>query len=270
MGAAAEFLTDTWDPSVAVLPGTDDVVVAYTAAVYTELGARLYRRRTGDGGATWDLGQEIAAGDNRQPRLAASGPQRDRVVATWIQGIGPQRRVTAAVSADGGLTFGPAVPVSDPGASALDLAWNDLYQNAIVTWADFYGTKPTYAGGLRPQAITPTGFAPGPTQLGADFEAFDDGSGLAFLLFSTAPGSFPLPLGDGRDLGLEPSQLFLDTLPLALGGTLAAALAPDGSGSLTPIPATLPSPLTVYAAGLALDLGTLSFGDISDVVRIDF
>lgn len=93
----------------------------------------------------------VSGADAFHPRLAADG---ERVVATWVQagpntsartlGLAPEPNpLTAAVSADGGRTFGPPVRVGDPGlrvvapsvvlgkgntvvVSALDLGDDDL------------------------------------------------------------------------------------------------------------------------------------------------
>jgi hypothetical protein len=151
----------------------------------------------------------------------------------------------------------------------MRLAFNDRYQNLIASWSSNLDPKPLFIGGFRPQTLTPSGFVPGATQVGAAFERFDDGSPLAFFLVSTAPGDLLLPFGDLRNTGLGLSPLFLSGVNLALTGPLAAALDAAGGGALAPLQAILPTPLTLYALGLSFDPVTLAFGDLSDVVRID-
>jgi len=156
------------------------------------------------------------------------------------------------------------------GAGELtQLTFNDRYQNLIAGWGGKDSPHPVFAGGFRPQTLTPSGFTAGATQVGAAFERFDDGNPLAFFLVSTAPGDLPLPFGDPRNSGLGLTPLLLTTASLAASGSFAASLDPAGAGALAPLPAVLPAGLTLYALGLSFDLATLSFGDISDIVRID-
>ena len=149
------------------------------------------------------------------------------------------------------------------------VAYNGRYQNAIASWVTLPTPHARFVGGLRPQFLAPIGFAAGSTSVGATVGGFDDGSPIAFVLFSSAPGELALPFGDGRDLGLALTPLFLQTVNIALAGPLAAALAPDGSGALAPIAVPPLPPGALHAGAVAFDLATLSFGDISDVVALE-
>jgi len=236
-------------------------------------GIMLLSYHSADGGQTWPDQERAIVGVGSFPRIVASGAGRDRVVVTcrpaWEFGT-PFGPILAAVSHDRGKSFGPGLLVMDQGNSYLtSLAWNDRYQNALVGYGDF---KTQVVGGFRPQAITPLGFQGGSTSLRADFNGFDGGADLAWLLLSTDTSSLPLPLGDGRELGIGITPLFLSTLPLAFGGLFATTLTPSGSGSTVQISVAspgVPIGLKLHLVGLSWDANTATFVDISDVVTID-
>jgi hypothetical protein len=255
------FTLNGFTPAVAVGAG-GEVLLAWEEG----FSPSIFLSRTGDGGATWSSEVEIAAFPAETPALVAAGPKRERAVLAW-RGVGGMPN--ARLSSDGGATWGPAVELGGPmDTSWPQLAFNDRYQNLIAGWLGEHSPSPFFAGGFRPQTLTPSGFTAGATQVGAAFERFDDGSPLAFFLVSTAPGDLLLPFGDLRNTGLAPTPLLLTSVSLA-AGPFAAGLDPAGSGALAPIPATLPAPLTLHAVGVSFDPLTLGFGDLSDVVRID-
>lgn len=231
----------------------------------------LLLRHTADGGATWGPITSLSNGPGRFPSLVASDAPRNRVVAHWIEnstfGVAP---LAAAVSLDGGVSWGAPVSLSTANdVRSQRAAYNDRYQNVVTGWATGTALETTglFVGGFRPQFLTPTGFAPGPATVGAEFSGFDDGSSLAWMLLSTSPGSLLLP--DGRGLGLARSPLLLDSLVFAGAGLFATPLDSTGGGALLPLAGTLPAGTSLYAVGLAFEPSTFTFGDASDVVRID-
>lgn len=165
------------------------------------------------------------------------------------------------VSRDGGRNWGPIESAAATGSMARRIAYSSKYQNLAVmshTGSAWLG------GGFRFQSIELTGFAAGPTHLGAEFRGFEDSGTTAWMLAALTPGA--LPLVDGRDVGLSGDVLLSDTLAWAATGLFAAPLDVAGSGQLTPVLLGIPPGLSVSVVGLAIDLTTFEIGDISDVV----
>ena len=269
-GSPTLFLDQAYSPRIAINHGSLDVTVV-GAGFDFDLTNWIVASHSSDGGATWQPSQALASGSVKNPEVVASGSGRARVSASWMEGSGFTGRIRAATSLDGGASFGLGFEISSIVTAGSYVAWNDRYQNALLTFAQWAAPKSTYVGGYRPQAISPSGFQAGSTSISAGFEAFDSGADLAWLLLSTTTTGFPLPLGDGRELGLGLSPLFTQVLPIALGGALAAPLGVGGTGSLGPLPlgGGVPPGLTLYAVGLGFDLQSVSFTDISDVVTLD-
>ncbi|MDF1797670.1 MAG: sialidase family protein [Planctomycetota bacterium] len=259
-----------WTPRIAIAgTGSDVCAVAYVNAFVG--GHQVVAFHSSNGGSTWADSERVDVGTGSHPEVIASGPGRNRVVVTWrplIEFFSPTT-VYAAVSFDRGKDFKAPFEVFDEGAGGYSLAWNELYQNVIATYGD---TGEQLVGGFRPQRVVPLGFSSGGTSLSAGFLGFDDGANLAWMFLSTDTTSLPLPLGDGRELGVGPSTLFLDLLPLTLGGAFTSPIAPDGSGLTASVPLGapgVPPGLQLHCVGVSFELGAGRFVDISDVVTIN-
>lgn len=251
-------------------PGPLDAIVAFGVVDgFGEEQVLIQRMENGSFGPNSTLVLPHPPGSAAfQPRVATSDEDRDRVLVTWAQVDQGVSSTLASFSYDGGATFGTPRTVASVSSSNDGLAWNELYQNAIVALGD---SGDAWVGGLRAQYIAPTGWTSGSTLLGADFVRFGGGADLAYLLGSTAQDGFPLPLGDGRELGIGASPLFNALLPAALSGPLAAVLDPDGTGATPGLALAapgVPPGLAVELVGLSLDLDTLSFVDISDRLSV--
>jgi hypothetical protein len=266
----APTLAHSFEPRVVILDGSQDIVAGtygQDPGAFTEVVAFIH---SPDGGKTWpdsSVPYALPGPSVTGLRLEASGAGRDRVVAIWeLKALGAGNLLEAATSFDRGADFGLSFALSTTKVSGVQLAWNDVYQNVIVSSFDSGAAQ---VGGWRPQSITPTGFTGGSTSIGASFENFDGGADLAWLFLSTTTTS--LPLGDGRELGIGVSPLFTSLLPLALGGSFAAAIDPLGSGALHPfaVPAPgVPAGLQLFAVGLSFDSLQGKLVDISDVVEL--
>lgn len=254
------------NPSIEVSPSGASVLATWDMLV---AGVRqVALSRTSDGGATWAAPTQLSQGGGRYASLAVSKPGRTRAVASW-QSAGVPR---ARVSLDEGATWqGEAALDANPmyAFASPQLAWNERYQNLIAGWASAGSTHSAWIGGLRPQALDPIGFSAGSTHVAVQCSGFDDGNPVAFVIGALSGGSFPLPFGDGRELGLAVDGLFISTLGSAVHGAFAAPLGPSGAGATPGLGVlALPPGLSIELVALSVDLATLSFGDISDVVRV--
>ncbi len=169
------------------------------------------------------------------------------------------------LSRDGGLTWSAQQAAAPMGEVVHHATFDPTYQNGV--WLTRTATE-WLAGGGRAQALQPSGFVAGPTQIGAQFQGFDGGSPLAWMLVSTSPGALHLP--DGRNLGLSMDPLLMLSLNLAIGGAFAAPLNTTGQGQLAPLPVDLPPGASLHLVGLSFDPITFAPLDLSDVVRVDF
>lgn len=199
--------------------------------------------------------------------LAGDPRNRKRVAACWA-GVDSSffpsfSSSSLRISRDGGQSFEPTQAATNDGSIALGIGYSSTYQNAAIVSHDGAGWL---AGGGRLQSLQPTGFVAGPTQLGAQFEGFDDGSQTAWMLAALGPGY--LPWIDGRNLGLSIDFLLADSIGLAASGVFAAPLGATGSGQLTPIALSIPFGVSVSFVGLSIDLLTFEVRDISDVVSV--
>ena len=177
-----------------------------------------------------------------------------------------------AVGLTSGTPDGPPIILNDSLVEGRGAAtFNPLYGNIIVIWpTGVVGGPGLSAAGYRPQTIEPEGFGFGqPSSF--SFSSFlpDPVTGSAALGFAVAAagtGSLPLPLGDGRDLGIAFDVLTQTTL--VNPGLFTTPLLPDGTGSTAPFPSTLPPGYTFQVVGLSLFLTTGTFGQISDVTQV--
>jgi len=271
--SGSEDFVESFGPVVAIVGSGPDIVAGARGwGGPFEIVAVIH---SPDGGKTWP--DKTAPYEDFWPpvtglQLDGSGPGRSRVALTWATfGFGASD-VRGVTSLDGGASFGPSFGLAAGGPSSQQLAWNDLYQNALVS---FWIPQPTgpalpHVGGWRPQSIAPMGFTAGSSSIDAQFKSFDGGADLSWLFLSTSTSS--LPLGDGRELGIGASPLFASLLPLVFGGSFAAPLDVFGNGGLLPIavPAQgVPPGLTLFAVGVSFDLSSATVVDISDVVQLD-
>lgn len=118
----------------------DGLVVAYRGRTESEVRDILVTRQL-DGRWTeprtvHDDGWVISGCPVNGPSIAADG---DRVVVAWFTGAPPGERVLAAVSDDGGATFGPPLRVDDgQGMGRVAVVMLDD-RAALVTWLERVG-----------------------------------------------------------------------------------------------------------------------------------
>ncbi|MFT5689435.1 MAG: hypothetical protein ACI8PQ_002281 [Planctomycetota bacterium] len=221
-----------------------------------------------DLGLTWSPEQTLSTSQGGDLRLVAGAGV---VLAIWSGDAvgGGQDRARSSSTRDGGLNWSLAADLST-NSGDVDAArpvWNSDYRNLIVPWlADDSGTNGVWAGGYRPQVVTPMNWTSGGLAH-LEFSGFSGDAPLAWVLGSAAPGSLPLPLGlGGRNLGLWPDSTLIFTLQNP--GLFTSTLDASGFGATTPV--VLPdAPGTVfYVAGLSMKLGPLSIDELTDVVQI--
>ena len=208
----------------------------------------VYIAASHDFGVSWTE-QQISYGGGAYPVLSGSG---DQWAVAYSAGGFPER-TEMAVSRDGAMSFLPATDL-EMGAGAdsdyVELAYNALYGNFVVTWLDdAAGSNGVFVGGARPQtlqAVSPS-FAPGDAIHfeASHFPVSDDGANFAVFV-SRGMGSYTVPYGDGRSTGLATNP-YLPTYLNLLSGTL------DGSGMGATVPTTVPPTpgVTWYATAMS-------------------
>ena len=256
----------------------DDLIVTHSGTVLVSFGSEaVHVSRSVDQGASWLTDTEIpTAGTVITGALASSGAD---VVATWGQYAGPfpafhPVTIHAAFSRDEGQTWtesfqvaaGPEVPASPQIQST---AIGSTYDNVLCAWAgdgDDSTQQGVVLGGFRLPELIPVGFSSGGSAR-VDLSCFDGFAPQAWVLFSSSPGTLPLPFGDGRDLGLT-SDAFL-AASIADPATFVAPVAADGSGSTSSFPLPLAPGTTVYAAAVSFALGSeVTFGELTDAIQV--
>ncbi|TAJ23541.1 MAG: hypothetical protein EPO68_02845 [Planctomycetota bacterium] len=269
-GASATDYAFAW-PSVAISSSGAAIDVAWQSGGGWTTQPDVDWSRSVDAGAHWSSEALLTANGGHYPRLRADPSGRARMTLSWAQTDGWR----VAASLDDGASWQPPVEFSGDtfttgGVGHIPACWNSRYQNFVSTWLTAAaGVTTVWSGGARPQTITPIGFQVGPASPHVACERFDDGNSIAFVLASLTPGSFALPFGDGRELGLAPDALFAATANLAVSGVLAAPLDAQGDGATAALAgAVLPAGLQFSLVGVSFDLATLRFGDISDVVTV--
>ena len=222
-----------------------------------------------DGGATFGPDLQLSSnGAQNLAILAGGGATSDLVF--WESTTFPST-AESSFSRDGGLTWSASLRLSD-NSGFVDFPTatrNALYGNYVHAWAalDLINLK-LYGGGFRPQTLTPVGnFIPG-EEVHFEVENYpSEDDGLPFgILLSGSDGELLLPLGDGRNTGLENDALLNASLGL-IPGPLSGTIGPDGSGSTPSI--TLPAgfPADVRAIAISLDPGApVPFVTLTDVV----
>lgn len=197
---------------------------------------------------------QLSSGGGGFPRLDGAG---DYVGVSFSAGASTPHAAGAAVSRDGGMTFGAGFTVSDTTGDAdyAEIAFNPLYGNFLCAWlSDDFGVNDLYAGGFRSQTITPMGtFSAGnPVHMDASgFGASDDGNFFGVAV-SGGMGNYTLPLGDGRNTGLQFDPYLnwsLTQIPGSLSGSLSAGGGSTPSLALPPLAAGT----VLYFVGVAFD-----------------
>lgn len=117
---------------------TDDgPIIVYRDRDADEVRDIAIVRRTGLGwtkpASVYGDGWQIAGCPVNGPAVAAAG---SRVIVAWYTGAGGASRVRAAISSDGGATFGPAVTVDDSWALGRVDVVLDEANEPIVCWID--------------------------------------------------------------------------------------------------------------------------------------
>ncbi len=174
---------------------------------------------------------QLSSGGGGFPRIEGYG---DYVGISYSAGASTPHTAGAAVSRDGGMTFGSGFDMSDNSGDVdyAEIAFNPLYGNFIGAWlADDLGVNHVYVGGFRSQTITPVGtFTAGnPVHLDASgFGASEDGN-LFGVVLSTTLGSYPLPFGDNRETGLAQDP-YLNWSVAQIPGLMSGSLS-NGAGS---------------------------------------
>ena len=229
-----------------------------------------YVATSDDLGASWN--EFFLGAGSRTPELVhASSNELESPVAVHVRTPVFQRGSTSiAVTRDQGGTW-ELTPVSEGSmgpVSAGEAASSTRYGNFHAIWNGedaLLGFDAVFAGGLRPQRLEPVGWTAGGA---GSFELRGfrpSGADFGWVLGSNSPGAFPLPFGDGRDLGLSFDGLFLATLSDA---ALFVALAPDGSGMTAPVPVPIVPGLTFQAAAVSFGLGPLEIVELTDRVEV--
>jgi hypothetical protein len=219
-------------------------------------------------GSTFNPDTQLSTGGGGFPRISGDG---DYVGISFSAGSSTPHSVGAAVSRDGGTTFGAGFTVADTTGDADDgeIAFNALYGNFICAWlSNDLGVNHLYAGGFRSQTVTPVGtFSAGnPVHLDASgFGASEDGNFFGVAI-SGSTGSYPLPLGDGRDTGLMQDP-YLNWSLTQIPGSMTGSLS-NGSGS-TPTLSLPPiaSGTTLYFVGVGFDANP-SIYSLTDVSQL--
>ncbi|MEO0652243.1 MAG: sialidase family protein [Planctomycetota bacterium] len=188
------------------------------------------------------------------------------VFVQWIEDVGSDDEVFAALSDDGGLTFEAPVRLSPVGTDA-DFAfasYNPLYNNFVVVNEQEGGSgDEALVTGFRGQTLTVSGFAAGPSTLTFELEGFPTTDTLGVVVGALSLGTLPLPEAAQRDLGLSIDALTNVTLsapPIALSG---------GAGISGGVPINLPSGLSFNFAALSISVDPSNLiGELTDVVTV--
>ena len=154
------------------------------------------------------------------------------------------------------------------------MAFNGPYHNFLVPWlAGDYPINHVYAGGFRPQTLTPAGtFKAGKS---VHFEVshwpFEDPS--FGVLISDAKGSFRLPYGDLRETGLAPGPVLFGSIA-RIPGILSGTILWDRTGTTPqftfPYSPLFPPGTILYCEAVGFDSGVAppALGAVTDIVPV--
>ncbi|MGD1834163.1 MAG: sialidase family protein [Nitrososphaeraceae archaeon] len=124
-------LTDSFSPQVAM--SGDNVVVVWVENL--PVSNQVFATMSMDGGSTFDTGFNVSntLTDSFSPQVAMSG---DNVVVVWVEQLSGNTEAFAAVSNDGGATFGPSFNVSDTTKNSFDPQVAISGDNVVVVWEE--------------------------------------------------------------------------------------------------------------------------------------
>lgn len=269
-------LTDTWitAPHLTVEPDSGHVVVSwadYRGGTPSTVSPKVFAATSVDGGITWlpdaQLSPSGATGGAAVHAHSHVADGTTEVTVTWTDFATSFFTGTfASHSRDAGLTWEAPLRLSEDLAAA-SFAYNHRYGNCVTVWlsSNQFGGPPyqVWAGGFRPQAVTPVAWHAGSSAAHFRLSGFSGQAGFGAVLLSLAPGVTRLP--DGRDLGLLVDALFLASASL-IPTTFGVALGSNGIGTTPPLVLNVPAGLTLQAAALSL----LPSGpdELTDVVEI--
>ncbi len=230
VGSYTSGVDDTDEGDIGIDPLTGTIIVVWED---DRTGSdQAYAATSTDGGLTFSGDTSVSANGAEKPTIH---PGLLGHAAILWESTGNPRTVESSLSRDGGVTWSSSMPVSDnPGfADFVTGGYNPLYHNFIAGWASLDASNlQLFAGGFRPQTLTPVGsFTPG-GQVSFSVSEFPSGeSGFTFgILISGTPGNFLLPLGDGRNTGLA-SDGFLQRSTAQIPGLLSGSIDSTGMGS---------------------------------------
>lgn len=252
-------LTDTWisSPRLSIEPDSGNVIVGwgdYRGGNPSTAPLQSFVATTVDGGVSWlpdvQLSPVAGLGVGMVHTTHHTVDGTAEVTVTWTDGLGGKAGTMASHSRDGGVTWEPALRLSDdlPG---LQFAYNHRYGNYVAMWmsTNQYGGMPfdVFVGGFRPQSVVPAeGTAGAPMHF--RLRGFSGESAAAGVLLSFAPGSALL---GGRNLGLAFDPLFAISASL-FTTVLGVRLGPAGGGITLPWSAALPPGLEFYAVAVSM------------------
>ena len=153
------------------------------------------------------------------------------------------------------------------GIDEAKAVWNSRQGNFLTTSIVELtptGSDQIVVGGVRPQTSSISDATRGATsqfQL-SGWEPADPR--FVWVLGSRSAGEFPLPFGDGRNLGLVPDDLFL--LTLNDPSTLLTSL--DVTGTTASFPLGVPAGMTFSQIAVSFDLGPVRLRDVTDVIPV--
>lgn len=195
----------------------------------------------------------------------------DNCGATWKNLSTNQ--LMSSYSFDQGATWpDPQVEVSTTTgtvASVGGLSYNKNFSNFIMGWdADDLGTSNVYAGGYRPQTLTPIGPLTKGSSLSWEISHYPltNATEEFGVLFAAAPGMWRLP--DGRRSGLTSDNYLtysFGVLPTFKG--IVSMTGTGTTGSLV-IPTTLPDFFTLYCVSISAGAVRDGRGALTDVLEI--
>ncbi len=225
---------------------------------------------TSAGGVVFGADVLASIGGSGYPRLTGGG---DYVAC--LSGFGVFPNISgAAVSTDGGMTFGAPFTYSDTigDVDYVEGAFNSMYGNFISAWlSDDSGVNNCYVGGFRNQTATAVGTFSAGNLVHFDasgFGASEDGNLFAILL-SGAPGSYLLPYGDGRETGLTQDAFMAYSLG-QIPGLMSGALAGGGGSTPDVVMPNLAPGTMIYFVGVGFDASAnlYSVTDVNSVTTL--
>ena len=133
--------TTSFFPQIAM--SGDNVVITWTEGI--PASNEIFAARSMDGGATFGPSFSVSNTGTSSgfPQVAISG---DNAVITWQEDFSGNNEIFAAMSMDGGATFGPIFNVSNTGTDSFFPQVAISGDNAVITWQeDFSGNNEIFA-----------------------------------------------------------------------------------------------------------------------------